>query len=421
MNQRRTWLGLGLLGLAATLAWQLWPAAKPAPWNAAERALLASLSLDQLPAQAVAPGNAVAANAGAVELGRRLFFDPRLSANGQIACSTCHQPALAFTDGLDKGRGLGESRRNTRSLIGATTSPWLYWDGRKDSLWSQALSPLEDPAEHGGNRMAYARFITSDPGYAAAYRAVFGSLPDFSDPARFPEAAAPGPDRKLARAWEAMSAADRFQVNRVFSNIGKAIAAFEHQIKPGRARFDDYVAAVLDGNEVRPDQILSAAEIRGLRLFIGKARCIECHNGPMFTNQEFHNTGVLSYPGDLPDRGRAEALQQVRDDPFNCLGEFSDASPDACAELRFARDDASLLGATRTPSLRHVAATAPYMHRGQLKTLGDVISHYNRALPAMIGHNEAKPPGLDRRERQDLTEFLESLSAAPEFPGATAP
>ena len=105
----------------------------------------------------------VADNEEAASFGHRLFFDTRLSANGNVSCATCHQPERRFTDGLPKGRGIGLSGRNTRSIVGTAYSPWLYWDGRKDSQWSQAMSPLEDPAEHGGNRMQYVRIYQQRP------------------------------------------------------------------------------------------------------------------------------------------------------------------------------------------------------------------------------------------------------------------
>src|SRR5690606_32821139 len=130
---------------------------------------------------------------------------------------------------------------------------------------------------------------------------------------------------------------------------------------------------------------------QGLKLFIGKARCTECHNGPLLTNNEFHNTGLLSYPGELPDRGRLDALNLVVNDPFNCLGQFSDADQTQCKELKFMRTGSELLGAFRTPSLRNLKNTEPYMHKGQLNTLEGVLEHYNEAPNAMIGHNEATP------------------------------
>ncbi|MCP4333426.1 MAG: hypothetical protein GY785_12285 [Gammaproteobacteria bacterium] len=122
-------------------------------WSADEILVLRSLALESLPPLPLDPSNAVADNPQAAEFGERLFLDPRLSANGGISCSTCHQPFRQFTDGMPKAQAIGTSKRNTPSIVGTAYSPWLYWDGRRDSQWAQALSPLEDPNEHGSSRL----------------------------------------------------------------------------------------------------------------------------------------------------------------------------------------------------------------------------------------------------------------------------
>jgi cytochrome c peroxidase len=406
----------GLTVLLVSLAWWHRGAVEPHTWDAQELAMLRSLLLDSLPPLPSEPSNAVADDPRAAAFGHRLFFDPRASANGAISCATCHQPTRRFTDGLRKGRAIGESQRNTISLVGAAWSPWLYSDGRKDSLWSQALSPLEDPAEHGATRMQLARLIAGDPDYRPAYEALFGPLPDVGERERFPDGASPVGDAAQRRAWHRMSPADRRLVDLVFSNIGQAIAAYERLLAPGPARFDRYVQAALEGDREAQARTFTPEEAAGLRLFIGEARCTECHNGPLLTNNEFHHTGVLSAPGELPDRGRVAGLRDLRADPFNCEGAFSDDPGRDCPELRFARTGPELLGAFRTPSLRNLEGTAPFMHKGQLATLRDVIEHYDRAPLSMIGHNEAKPLSLSRRERAQLVAFLETLSAPPATP-----
>lgn len=371
-------------------------------------------SLPPLPAD---PSNPVADDPRAAALGQQLFFDTRFSANGAVSCATCHQPARRFTDGLTRSAAIGRSRRNAPSLVGAAFSPWLYWDGRKDSLWSQALAPLEDAQEHAGSRLQYVHLVWADAGYRGAYESLFGTLPDLSDKARFPHAGGPVANPALLRAWNSLSMTDQQEINRVFANLGKAIAAYERQLKPGPSRFDAYVEAVTNARESPDQSLLTRAELNGLRLFLGEAQCLRCHNGPLFTNHEFHNTGVISGPGQIPDKGRIVGVRQVAADPFNCLGAYSDAGAEDCAELRFARTSDELIGAMRTPSLRNLEGTAPYMHGGQLPTLGDVLDHYNRAAPAMIGHNEAEPLGLSRGELRALEAFLGTLSAPPATPG----
>ena len=415
---RRTFTGALIAAALLVMLWWSFGPRSPAQWTEQDLAMLQSLSIDSLPPLPADPSNAVADSDEAASFGHRLFFDTRMSANGTVSCATCHQPERFFSDGLPKGRGIGLSGRNTRSIVGTAYSPWLYWDGRKDSQWAQALSPLEDPAEHGGNRMQYVRFVSEDAEYRRLYEHMFGPLPECTDRQRFPAAAAPLDDTELASAWQSMTPQDRRQVDTVFANIGKAIAAYERRIMPGPSRFDAYVRALLSGNEKSAEGLLSDDEVLGLQLFIDEARCTECHNGPLFTNNEFHNTGMLTFPGELPDRGRIDGVRKVMTDPFNCLGEFSDDPARNCPELTYVRTGIELVGATRTPSLRGVAGTAPYGHKGQQETLADVLDQYNRSPLAMIGHNEAEDPlGLSRRELRWLEAFLNSLDA----PLATSP
>ena len=408
----RTVIIAGLVLLAGLGVWLYLALRPPSPWTDAEKVLIRSLWLGSLPPAPADPTNAVSKDPRAAAMGHALFFDTRLSANNQVSCAFCHRPDMRFTDGMDKARALGQSRRNTPSIVGLAYSPWLYWDGRRDSLWSQALSPLEDPQEQGSNRMRIARLVTTDAEYAETYASLFGALPDFSDTARFPTDAGPALKPAWDSAWQGMTEPDRELVNRTFANAGKAIAAYEALMLPGPARFDDYAAAVLGESVADADSLLTNDEEKGLRLFIGKARCTECHNGPQFTNFEFHNTGILSYPGDLPDRGRIDGVREVRSNPFNCLGPYSDAEASQCLELTHARDGVELIGALKTPSLRNLTGTAPYMHKGQIKTLAETIEHYNDAPFAMIGHNEAENPlRLLPFERRQLEAFLEALAA----------
>jgi len=239
------------------------------------------------------------------------------------------------------------------------------------------------PKEHGSNRAEVVALVTQYSEYREDYEILFGEF----DPA--------GDDA----------------VDIAFANIGKAIAAFERLLLPSPSRFDDYVTALLDGNDSEKTAALSTDEILGLQLFIGEAGCIQCHNGPLLTNNEFHNTGVISFPGEVPDKGRTAGVREVLVDQYNCLSDFSDDAGKVCTELEYARTGPELLGAFRTPSLRNLEETGPYMHKGQLNTLAETLQHYNDAPPAMVGHNEAKPLGLSGRELQQLEAFLKSLSA----------
>ncbi|MBT8099100.1 MAG: cytochrome-c peroxidase [Gammaproteobacteria bacterium] len=354
-----------------------------ADWNDEEIELLRSLWLGSLEPLPPDNSNAVANNQAAARFGHALFFDVRLSGTGDVSCATCHQPARRFTDGLPKGVAIGVSKRNTPSIVGTAYSPWQYWDGRRDSQWSQAVSPLEDPNEHGTSRRDVVKVVVADDLYRATYEQLFGHPPDLS--------------------------ADE-GVDRAFANVGMAIAAYERLLMPGPSRFDDFVAALIDAEQTAFNK-LNADEVAGLRLFIGDAQCIRCHNGPLLTNNEFHNTGVLPFPGEPPDKGRVDGIRLVRADPYNCLGQFNDAAERSCDELVFARTGAGLIGAVRTPSLRNIGGTEPFMHKGQLATLREVLEHYNEAPLAVIGHNEAEPLGLGDEQLEQLEAFLLTLNA----------
>ncbi|MGE0812768.1 MAG: cytochrome-c peroxidase [Vicinamibacterales bacterium] len=374
-------------------------------WTADQLAELRSLSLAELDPLPPDPTNHVADDPRAAALGARLFADTRLSANGRVACSTCHRPDRGFQDGTALGTGVGTTARRTMPIGGAAWAPFLFWDGRKDSLWAQALGPLESPVEHGGTRGQYAHAIAES--YRAEYEAVFGPVPDL---AGVPAVAGPTGSRAAVAAWAALTPAQQEDVTRVFVNIGKAVAAFERQVVFGASRFDAYVTAVTAG---RPGAgILSDEEIDGLRLFIGKAGCTQCHNGPLFTNFEFHNTGVPPRPGLPADSGRLAGTSSVVRDEFNCRSRWSDAR-DRCDELRFmAAGEPTQERAYKVPSLRNVVERAPYMDAGQFASLREVLDHYNRAPRAAAGRSELRPLRLTATDLRRLEAFLGTLSGS---------
>src|SRR5688500_18626722 len=217
-------------------------------------------------------------------------------------------------------------------IAGTAYGTWQFWDGRADSQWSQALGPLESAVEHGGDRTQYARLVATE--YREAYEQVFGRLPEL---AGLPERAGPVADTARAAAWTRIPAARREDVTRVYANIGKAIAAYERRIGHAPSRFDRYVEAELAGRPHTAASALTRDEEAGLRLFIGKASCVTCHNGAMLTDGAFHNTGVgLPSVALAPDSGRAVGVRQALAGEFACTSRWSDAGPDDCAELRFA-------------------------------------------------------------------------------------
>jgi cytochrome c peroxidase len=409
------WAFVATLGLAVVAFSLLTGFAGFDIWAAEDKAAIASMSLDKLPPSPRDPSNAVEAEPAAAALGKRLFAEVRFSRNQAVSCASCHAPERQFQDGLPVGQGVGSGARRTMPIAGSAHSPWLFWDGRKDSLWSQALGPLEDAVEHGSNRTRIAKLLHAR--YRGEYEALFGAMPDLSG---LPDDAGPLGNAAERTAWHNLEPRRRQEVNRVFANLGKAIAAYERTLIPGESRFDRYARAVAAQDPVG-QRALSAQEVNGLRLFLGKGQCATCHNGPLLTDQHFHNTGVPPLNPARLDRGRAAATARVLDDEFNCLGPYSDAPQQACQELRFmVSDDPALEGAFKTPGLRNIALRAPYMHAGQFASLEEVIAHYVKSPAAAVGHSELahespshgdrKRIRLSEQEIKDLASFLATLS-----------
>jgi len=375
-------------------------------WTDDELKTLRSLSLSSLSPMPADPSNRYADDLKAIALGRKLFFDKRFSANGKVSCGTCHIPEVSFTDRLPLAKGMGTTTRRTMPLIGAAYQAWFFWDGRKDSLWSQAIGPIESSVEHGLTRALCAHIITDK--YRKEYEEIFGTLPKI-DHKSCPPKASPGTGNRAAlRLWNSMKPEDREAVNRIYANIGKAIAAFVRQILPQQAPFDQYVNAVIRNDREAAGRLMHPDAVEGLKLFIGKAKCTNCHMGPLFMNSSFHDIG-LNNP---KDEGRAEGIDKVLKDEFNCLGRYSDAKPEECLELRFIdTNKAKYRGAFKTPTLRNVAERPPYMHAGQIKTLSEVLSFYRRS-----GRDELEHQEMTNAELMKIEAFLKTLSGPLSFP-----
>jgi cytochrome c peroxidase len=369
--------------------------------------------------------NAVSGDARAAALGQWLFFDTRLSSNGQVSCATCHDPAHGFADPKPLSRGLDETGRHAPTALHAWGQRWMFWDGRVDSLWAQATQPLENPREHGTNRLRVARLVVDDAELRAAYESIFGPVPDLSDTARFPLDARPIPSDTTQPqhvAWAAMTAEDQDTINRVFTNLAKCIAAYEERLTSRDSPFDRFAAGMTDGDHTSstfPDDARA-----GLKLFVGRGQCTQCHNGPHFSDFEFHNLGLEPVAWmDSMDPGRISGVDALRADPFNTAGAYSDAPAGTRArQLAFLRTDHLEPGQFKSPTLRNVALTAPYMHGGHLATLEDVVRFYTR-LPGtpLVGHRDHSliPFAAGEDEIRQLVAFLNTLTGAPLDPSLT--
>ncbi len=377
-------------------------------WTGDESDVLASLLLTEAPPPP-SPSNRVADDPRAAALGERLFFDRSLSGNGELSCASCHDPERHFTDGRARGQGLQDGLRNTPTVVGAAHGSWFYWDGRRDSLWSQALIPFEAAGEMGSSRVAVVRRILQEPTYMQSYAGLFGASGVDAWIDELPAHAGPFGEPPVRNAWFQIAKERQEAINRVYSNLGKCIEAYERTLRPEPSRFDAYVQSVLHDPESANQ--LSSDERRGLALFIAdESRCMRCHNGPLFTNGGFHNIGTGQLTGQDLDFGRVFGLQAAFMDEFNCLGSYSDAKSEDCKALRFANrnDDAHMRGAFKVPSLRGVARTAPYFHDGRHATLEDVVRFYNSPGPKFDGL-ELEPLGLDDDEIRALVSFLKTL------------
>lgn len=379
------------------------------------------------------PTNRYADDDAAARLGQQFFFDARYSENGEVSCATCHDPTQGFQDNrANTSMGLGLTGRHAPSVINAAyghaegdATNWQMWDGRKDSQWAQALGPAENAVEMGSTRTRIAYLIYDR--YRAPYEELFGAMAELRDAdgaALFPEDAHPG-----TPSWDALSADDRDAITDIYVTFGKAVAAYERKIVSRNSRFDAFHAELAAG--ATDSDALSTEEKRGLRLFLGKGGCLQCHGGPNFSDWAFHNIGISQVGQALPsrDEGRSAGIASLRADEFNCASRWSDHPDKASCGLRSVQDEDALLGAFKTPSLRDVTKTAPYMHTGTITTLEAVVDHYDEGGDGsgFVGEldDHIGELGLSDDEKKALVAFLETLEGealdpdltqAPELP-----
>ena len=359
---------LVLLGLLAGTVHGVAQADESAAFTPAQLSHVRSLG-PWPPAWTADPANRVSGDPRAVELGRRLFRDPRMSPVGYIACVTCHQPDRAFTDRRARAHGLADLPRNTPTLANLRQQRWYGWDGASDSLWLASVRPMLDPREFDGNPTSITRIYERDPDLAACYAAVFGT-----EPVR--------------------------DAQETIVNTGKALAAFQETMVTGRTAFDRYRDALLR-NDASAMAAYPAPARRGLRLFVGPAGCVACHRGPNLSDGQFHAVldPAAAWFGD--DDGRLGGADRLRANPMNLLGRFNDDATRANAqavERLVVRDD--MRDRFRTPSLRNVGVTAPYMHDGRHDRLVDALDHGASAVGTTLG----------AAARDDLLAFLVTLT-----------
>lgn len=291
------------------------------------------------------------------KLGELLFFEPKLSFSGQIACASCHDPEFAFADGrrVSKGVSLRNGNRNSPTVFNIAFAKHLFWDGRAESLEEQVLGPITNPVEMHTELHIAVENIRKMSAYKIFFRKAFGS--------------------------------DSVNIRK----ISQAIATYERSLVTQHTRFDEFVSGTAEA--------FSDSEVRGLHLFRTKAKCINCHNTPYFSDQKFHNLGMTNYGLVTEDLGR-----------YN---------------VTFRNED---VGKFKTPTLREVSRTAPYFHQGLVRSLDDLVRIYDRGMPrdvpGLLQKSDPKFPkksdmikvlNLNEDEQRDLVNFLATLSSQEEI------
>ena len=300
------------------------------------------------------PANAQDGKAQAIALGRRLFSDPSLSAEGDLSCASCHDPATAFQDGR---RVPKYGTRNTPSLLDVAQQRWFGWGGANDALWAASLAPMLADTEMGPAKLDSATLVQH----------------------------------------------------------AKALAAFQSTLVSPRTTFDAFRDALARGDE-RAAAAYPLAAQRGLRIFVGEGRCNVCHAGARFSNGEFADIGVPFFVPDGVDSGRHGGLKALQASAHNRLGPHNDAGAarDPRAVLTRQLDmQPRHFGEFRVPGLRQLDHTAPYMHDGSLATLPAVVQHYSALNEERLhadGERILRPLRLDAEQAADLLAFLRSLS-----------
>jgi len=382
---RARWRAVGCWLLIALLAVSVAGASDTtlAVLSAADLAKVISFGPWPAPAAATADSsNRVSGNPDAIDLGRRLFFDPRMSPIGYVACVSCHQPDRAWSDGKPRAHGVADLMRNTISLANLRLQRWYGWGGTGDSLWQQSIRPILDPREVDSNLGQVRRLFVRDPELACAYRKVFGSG----------------------------ATAARSEDETVLVNVAKALAAFIETLNTARTPFDDFRDA-LARNDFTAAARYPVAAARGLRVFVNAGHCADCHDGANFSDGDFHAVAPPRRDVSLaPDAGQLEGIESLRASRFNLLGRYNDgdAAVNASATRQLRLDDRAR-ARIRTPSLRNVAVTAPYLHDGRAATLREAIQH-GIDSPGGAEHDGKQRRTLSARETDDLLAFLATLT-----------
>ncbi len=328
------------------------------------------------------PSNRFSKDATAIKLGQALFNDPVLSVDGAFSCASCHDPDQAFTTPEARALGRDLLNRNTPSLRNLAGLRWYGWGGKSDNLWAASLHPIIEEQEMAHSAESL-KIAISESTYIDDFEAIFGHLQDQS------------PELFLV-------------------NTAKALSAYLETLATDRTIFDDFRDA-LERRDIAAAKEYPEAAQRGLQLFLGRGKCVFCHNGPRFSNNEFHDAGVPYFLNETEvDQGRFGGLNNLLSSPYTLDSDWNDDPEKKGAwAVRNVRRIHSDFGTFRTPSLRGVAETAPYMHNGSLDDLKSVIRHYSKIDTERLhadGEAILSELNLSEQEIADLVAFLVTLS-----------
>ncbi len=328
------------------------------------------------------PSNRFSKDATAIKLGQALFNDPVLSVDGAFSCASCHDPDQAFTTPEARALGRDLLNRNTPSLRNLAGLRWYGWGGKSDNLWAASLHPIIEEQEMAHSAESL-KIAISESTYIDDFEAIFGHLQDQS------------PELFLV-------------------NTAKALSAYLETLATDRTVFDDFRDA-LERRDIAAAKEYPEAAQRGLQLFLGRGKCVFCHNGPRFSNNEFHDAGVPYFLNETEvDQGRFGGLNNLLSSPYTLDSDWNDDPEKKGAwAVRNVRRSHSDFGTFRTPSLRGVAETAPYMHNGSLDDLKSVIRHYSKIDTERLhadGEAILSELNLSEQEIADLVAFLVTLS-----------
>lgn len=347
-----------------------------------ERALLKSFAPWPLEVPAD-PGNEYSGELWAEILGAKLFNDSALSADQSISCASCHQADQGLADASPLAEaGAKLHIRNTQGLLNVGHQRWFGWDGGADSLWSASLRPMLSEIEMASNIETLSSRLRNT-------QYVINTLKENNIDIT-------GKDDE----WLVVL-------------ISKFIGAYMRTLVSEKTSFDQFVALLRNNREDESTYPVSAQ--RGMKIFFGEGNCFVCHFGPVFSNGEFHDIGRPFFTGvGQVDSGRFSGIKRIKNDRYNLVGSYNGTRVETeMLKTRTVKMSQENFGQWRTPSLRNLLLTAPYMHDGSLETIRDVVDYYAEIDPDRLhskGESILRPFQWSESEREDLVEFLRTLS-----------